>query len=220
MSSCEEFEIENGILKAYTGTANEVTVPEGVTEIGDDAFKGMANLLKVKLPESVRKIGDRAFKGCRQLNEVNFPEGLAEIGEYAFHRCHCMEEMIFPASMTSVGCYAFLYCDGVRKVVMEGPVSIKRAVFSHNLSLRELSINEKVDCSNFSDEVFEGCINLSKISLSGKEYKIENLIEAMNSHSDYPDVIKAIARSVYHSLQIEDGVLVSFNINLKKVETI
>jgi len=217
MSSCEEFEIENGILKAYTGTANEVTVPEGVTEIGDDAFKGMAHLLKVKLPESVRRIGDRAFKGCRQLNKVNFTEGLTEIGEYAFHRCHCMEEMIFPYSVNSVGSYAFLYCDGVRKVVMEGPVSIKRAVFSHNLSLRELYINEDVDFSNFSDEVFEGCINLSKISLSGKEYEIENLIEAMNSHSDYPDVIKAIAKSVYHSLQIEEGVLVSFNVNLKRV---
>ncbi|MBP3753473.1 MAG: leucine-rich repeat protein [Lachnospiraceae bacterium] len=217
MSSCEEFEIENGILKAYKGTANEVTVPEGVTEIGDDAFKGMAHLLKVKLPESVRKIGDRAFKGCRQLNEVNFPCGLTEIGEYAFHRCHCMEEMIFPDSVKSVGSYAFLYCDGVRKVVMEGPVSIKRAVFSHNLSLRELYINENVDFSNFSDEVFEGCVNLSKISLSGKEYEIANLIDAMNSHSDYPEVIRAIAKSVYHSLQIEEGVLVSFNVNLKKV---
>ena len=217
MSAIEEFETENGILKAYKGSGAEVIVPEGVTEIGDDAFKGMAHLLKVKLPSSVKRIGDRAFKGCRQLKEVNFPEGLTEIGEYAFHRCHCMEEMIFPDSVKSVGSYAFLYCDGVRKAVLEGPVSIKRAVFSHNLSLRELSINENVDFSNFSDEVFEGCINLNKISLSGKEYEISNLIEAMNSHSDYPDVIKAIARSVYHSLQIEDGVLVSFNINLKKV---
>ncbi|MBP8967839.1 MAG: leucine-rich repeat protein [Lachnospiraceae bacterium] len=212
-----EFEIENGILKSFNGSDTEVTVPEGVTEIGDDAFKGMAHLLKVHLPQSVKRIGDRAFKGCRQLNEVNFPSDLKEIGEYAFHRCHCLEEIVLPDSVKSVGSYAFLYCDGVRKVVMEGPELIKRAVFSHNLSLRELLINEKVDFSNFSDEVFEGCINLSKISLSGKEYEIGNLIESMNSHSAYPDVIKAIAGSVYHSLQIEDGVLVSFNINLKKV---
>ena len=217
MPACMEYEIENGILKSYTGAYTEAVVPEGVVEIGDDAFKGMAHLLKVTLPGSVKRIGDRAFKGCRQLKEVNFPDGLTEIGEYAFHRCHCIEEMIFPDSVKNVGSYAFLYCDGVRKVVMQGPTSIKRAVFSHNLSLRELSINEDVDFSNFSDEVFEGCINLRKISLSGKEYEIANLIEAMNSHSDYPDVIKAIAKSVYHSLQIEEGVLVSFNVNLKKV---
>ncbi len=32
------FEIENGALKKYTGTATEVVIPEGVTSIRDGAF--------------------------------------------------------------------------------------------------------------------------------------------------------------------------------------
>lgn len=213
----DQFEIEEGVLKAYLGTGAEAQIPEGVHTIGDGAFKGMAWLLKVTLPSSVRRIGATAFKGCRQLKEINFPEGLAEIGEYAFHRCHQLEELIFPKSLTKVEGYAFLYCDGLKRVVMEGPERLGKAVFSHNLALEEVSLNKDVDASNFSEEVFEGCVHLRKITLSGKVYEISNLIEAMNSHSAYPGVIKSIARGVYHSMEIEDGTLSKFHINLKSI---
>ena len=68
----DQFEIENGILKAYTGSDATVEVPEGVETIADGVFKGMAWLLSVKLPSTLKKIGLSAFKGCRQLREINF----------------------------------------------------------------------------------------------------------------------------------------------------
>ena len=213
----KHFEIEEGVLKAYLGADAEAQVPEGVHTIGDGAFKGMAWLLKVTLPSSIKRIGATAFKGCRQLKEINFPEGLSEIGEYAFHRCHQIEELIFPKSLTKVEGYAFLYCDGLKRAVMEGPKRLGKAVFSHNLSLEEVALNKDVDASNFSEEVFEGCVHLRKITLSGEVYEISNLIEAMNSRSSYPEVIKAIARGVYHSMEIEDGALSKFHINLKSI---
>ncbi len=217
MASEDRFDIEEGILKAYTGTDHEVTIPEGVTEIGDGAFKGLAWLLKITMPSSVKRIGAHAFKGCRRLKEIRLSENLEEIGDYAFHRCHDLEELIFPKSMTKVGSHAFLYCDNLKKAVIEGPTRLKTALFSHNLSLQEVAINRDVDDSNFSDEVFEGCVLLHKITLSGETYEISNLIEAMDSHSDYPEVIRSVAKSVFHSLRIEDRVLKNFNINLKIV---
>ncbi len=217
LTSEDQFNIENGILKAYTGTDHEIVIPVGVDEIGDGAFKGLAWIAKVTMPGSVKRIGNHAFKGCRKLKEIVLSESLCEVGEYAFHRCHDLEELIFPASMTKVGSHAFLYCDSLKKVVIEGPKKLPTAVFSHNMSLREIAVNEDVDDSNFGDEVFEGCITLKKISLSGKTYDIGNLIEVMDSHSDYPGVIKSVAKSVFHALRIEDRVLTNFNINLKKV---
>ncbi|MCR5725967.1 MAG: leucine-rich repeat domain-containing protein [Lachnospiraceae bacterium] len=217
MSENIKFIIEDGILKKYLAPDPEVDIPEGVHTIGDGVFKGMSWITKVKLPSTLKKIGEGAFKGCRQLKNMDFPSGLTEIGEYAFHRCHSIEEMIFPISMTRVGSHAFLYCDGLKKVVMEGPIHLGRAVFSHNMSLEEISLNRELDDSNFADEVFEGCICLRKISLSGKVYEVDNLIKAMNSTSAFPGVIKSIAKSVYHSLQIEDGILYTFNINLKTI---
>ena len=213
----EQFEIEDGVLKSYLGTDPEIQIPEGVHTIGEGAFKGMAWLHGVSLPTSLKRIGATAFKGCRQLKELHFPEGLEEIGEYAFHRCHGIEEMIFPKSLKKVDGYAFLYCDGLKRVVMEGPKHLGKAVFSHNLLLEEVALNQGVDTSNFSEEVFEGCVHLRRITLSGETYEVRNLIEAMNSHSSYPSVIKAIAKSVYHSMQIEDGVLGKFHINLKTI---
>ncbi len=211
------FVIENGILKAYTGAEAEITLPEGIEEIGEGVFKGMAWLLKVQLPSTLKRIGPSAFKGCRQLTDLSFPKGLTAVGDYAFHRCHSLTGMIFPDNMTEVGHHAFLYCDHVKKVVMEGPKSLKTATFSHNMALCEISLNEDLDDSNFNDEVFEGCVCLHTIHLSGKKFEVGNLIEAMDSHSEYPGLIRSIAKSVYHSLQIEDGILRNFNINLKNV---
>ncbi|MCR5828945.1 MAG: leucine-rich repeat domain-containing protein [Lachnospiraceae bacterium] len=215
----DKFEIEDGVLKTYlAGTETDVVVPDGVTAIGEGVFKGMSWLRNVTLPSTVTKIEATAFKGCRQLERVNIPAGLTSLGEYAFHKCHALTELFFPASMTSVGGCAFLYCDSLKKVVMEGPTRFGKAVFSHNLSLREVAVNENLDDSNFSDEVFEGCINLEKITLSGKTYEVGNLIAAMDSHADYPSLIKSVAKSVYHSMQIENGVLTKFTINLKKID--
>lgn len=217
MQNQNSFEIEDGILKACLGAESEIRIPDGVCAIGEGAFKGMAHVLKVTLPDGIKKIGPAAFKGCRQLKSISFPDGLEEIGEYAFHRCHGIEEMIFPKSVTRVDGYAFLYCDGLKKVVMEGPERLGKAVFSHNLSLREVTLNKKVDDSNFGEEVFEGCVQIHRIILSDEIYEVSNLIEAMDSCSEYPKVIKSIAKSVYHSLQIEDGTLMKFNINLKSI---
>ncbi len=36
-----DFVIENGVLKKYTGTSADVIIPDGVTEIGDSAFRGV-----------------------------------------------------------------------------------------------------------------------------------------------------------------------------------
>ena len=214
----DQFEIEEGVLIKYLGTDPEIRIPEGIHTIGEGALKGMASLQKVMLPSSLKQIDNGAFKGCRQLKEIFFPEGLTKVGEYAFHRCHALEEVIFPKTMQQIGNYAFLYCDGLKKAVIEGPERLGDGVFSHNLSLREIALHSGIDDGNFSAEVFEGCVNLRKISLSGEVYEIENLIEAMDSHTSYPGVIRSIAKSVYHSLQIEDGVLSRFNINLKTVD--
>lgn len=163
------FTIENGVLTACdSGTDSIISIPEGVHTIANGVFKGMSWLLEVNLPSTLKIVGAEAFKGCRQIKKLVFPDGLTEVGEYAFHKCHSLKELTFPPTMKKVGSCAFLYCDNLKKVVMEGPTYLPKAVFSHNMSLCELALNEGADDSNYSDEVFEGCINLRTITLSGK----------------------------------------------------
>ena len=64
--------IENGILEKYEPEPVCVAVPDGVTEIGDEAFPcGFNNynddaLVGVVLPDSLRRIGKRHFRGAQR----------------------------------------------------------------------------------------------------------------------------------------------------------
>ena len=62
------FDINNHILIKYIGSDDIVTIPDGVTEIGEDAFKESKNLIELVMPDSVTRIGDKAFYGCDKLN--------------------------------------------------------------------------------------------------------------------------------------------------------
>lgn len=74
-----DFNIEDGVLTRYSGTAEEVVVPDGVTTIGKNAFNSNTTIKKVTLPDSVQVIDDYAFIECRNLISINFPEGLLRI---------------------------------------------------------------------------------------------------------------------------------------------
>lgn len=56
MSCLNDFVIENGELKEYTGRAENVEIPEGVTRIGDRAFENCKSLQSVVIPEGVTRI--------------------------------------------------------------------------------------------------------------------------------------------------------------------
>ena len=60
------FKIIDGILVKYLGYSGDVTVPEGVTGIGDYAFRENS-LTSIILPKGVTSIGEMAFWGCKNL---------------------------------------------------------------------------------------------------------------------------------------------------------
>ena len=93
-------------IKKYNKLSEKVvTVPDGITVIGQSAFSGENENDQVEvihLPSTVRVIESRAFAGRKMLREINIPEGVKEIGEWAFSRCERMESLFIPASVESI----------------------------------------------------------------------------------------------------------------------
>ena len=67
-----------------------LTIPEGVTSIGDFAFYECREIKKVTLPKSLERIGAYAFSGCTGLTELTLPDKVSYVGLNAFRDCSCI----------------------------------------------------------------------------------------------------------------------------------
>lgn len=61
--------------KPYLDQITEVHIEEGVTAIGNSAFRGMKALKKANIPASIRDLGDYIFRHDEVLEEVIWAEG-------------------------------------------------------------------------------------------------------------------------------------------------
>lgn len=214
----EDFVIENGTLIRFLGESHEITVPDSVKVIGKEVFKGMSWITDITLPDGLTEIGENAFKGCRKLVNINFPDSLQKIGDLAFHRCHSLVSVTLPYSVSHLGKGTFLCCDSLKKFEAFGVKRLEMQTFANNTLLSDLALNCDIDCSNFKKDVFTGCLNLGTIRLSdGYFYKTDDMISAIISESPVHPVVRAIAESLYQSLEIENGTLNKFFVNLKNL---
>ena len=84
------FEIKNGVLRNYRKEpgVTEVVIPDGVTRIGDGAFRDCENLSSIRIPAGVTCIEEYTFHCCMNLTDVVIPEGVTSVGKLAFACCH------------------------------------------------------------------------------------------------------------------------------------
>ena len=110
---------KNMVLIAYppARTASTVVIPNGVTEIGAYAFCHAYNIRNLTLPDSVVSIGDNAFESSTYLSGKKlisknsfdsfvFSKNLKEIGSRAFWDCG-FTSLDLPDSLNRIGDEAF-----------------------------------------------------------------------------------------------------------------
>ncbi|WP_302429107.1 leucine-rich repeat domain-containing protein, partial [uncultured Prevotella sp.] len=93
-----------------------LTLPDGITSIGDFAFSGCSGLTSLTLPDGITSIGSYAFLGCSGLTSLTLPAGITKIGDSAFFGCRGLTSLTLPAGITSIGYSAFWGCSGLTSI--------------------------------------------------------------------------------------------------------
>ena len=174
-------------MRPFRGCSSltSITLPAGVTSIGDWAFSGCDSLTSVRIPEGVTSIGDCAFFDCSSLTGVRIPDGVTSIGVYAFSGCSSLTSIMIPEGVTNIWYWTFSGCSSLTSIMIpEGVTSIGHEAFSGCSSLTSVRIPESV--TSIGSEAFSGCSSLTSITIPGGVTSIGS--EAFSGCSSLTDI--------------------------------
>lgn len=164
-----------------------ITIGDGVTSIGDNAFHSCSTLSMVTFMGGLTRIGSGAFAGCEALGDFDFPYNLETIGANAFSNCNNLIDVTIPDSVQSIGSQAFSCCEGLQSVYLPPTLTI------------------------IPDGIFTDCALLESITIPGSVTEIgANAFSKCTAFSltGLPDGIKSIGAAAFENCgRIEELVL-------------
>lgn len=166
-----------------------VSLSEGVTAVGKNAFASNTNLTSIRFAEDgrLKRIGDHAFSGDTGLTKLTLPDTVKTIEANAFEGCSNVKT-ITSSAPAAVGEYAFNSCSALKKITLSKAVSLAQYSLANCPELTTIdapyakfdkyvfmngSKVTAVNAGTLADEAFYGCAALKKVSLK-KAGKIGN----------------------------------------------
>ena len=168
----------NGSAFMYYSYMSSVSIPESVTSIGANPFRGCGKLTIIDVSPDhpvfevidgvlIDKTEKRLICYPRGLNssEYAIPDGITVIGNSAFAGCESLMSVFIPESVTYIDNLAFSDCTSLYSVsIPESVSSISTAAFGGCASLTSIYIPESV--TDISGNPFTNCSSLTEIKVS------------------------------------------------------
>ena len=149
----------------YCSGLTSLTLPDGITEIGSSAFFGCSGLTSLTLPAGITEISSSAFNRCSGLTSLTLPANIKRIGESAFENCSGLTSLNLPAGITTIGSSAFYGCSGLTSLTIpDGVTKIGKYAFSNCSYLTSLTIPSSVN--SLGDYAFKNCSSLQSVHVS------------------------------------------------------
>ncbi len=107
VASSSDFQMKGSKLVKYAGTAEVVSIPDDVREIGQEAFAGNSDVVKIIVNDKCKKIDYGAFSNCVGLRNVVIGNDVEEIDVAAFANDPSLETVTFGPNVKELGSAAF-----------------------------------------------------------------------------------------------------------------
>ncbi|MBE6624566.1 MAG: hypothetical protein E7622_02855 [Ruminococcaceae bacterium] len=118
-----------------------------------------ASIVRLEIPSGFVTIQDRIFrkdKGFTALMTLKVPEGVTSMGTYNFYQSESILEVELPNSLKNITTNLFAEAVSLKKVVMNGAVSIGASAFSKCSALETVEWGEDV-LETIGDNAFDYC---------------------------------------------------------------
>lgn len=183
-----------------------LSLPEGLTTVGDMAFYDCVNLTAATMPSTVteigwlsfcqcrsmtilvlnqglQKIGRSAFEQCDQLQDLRLPDTLTTLGYHAFYACNALRYVKIPASVTKMDQGAFAYCKALISAEIAAPLEVVPSwTFYGCESLTSIALHQQI--TGCEQNAFAGCVNLTTVYYAGPEENAEQLKEQISADEE------------------------------------
>ena len=136
-SATPNYTITSDVVSLGTACVGVVAIPEGVTNIGTQAFEGATAVTAINLPLSLTNIEPFAFAGTTSISSIFIPKNVSVIIETAFLGMTSLSEITVDAENTSYASdagvlfsasKAVLYVFPAGKVINGGIYSVPNTV--------------------------------------------------------------------------------------------
>jgi hypothetical protein len=159
------------------GSSISVTIGDGITSIGMNAFNNCTHLTSVTMPDSVTSIGASAFYGCTGLTSITIGSGVTSIQDSAFNGCTSLTAInVDPGNNNYISENDVLYNKakttlvkypagktGSTFTIPDSVTSIRESAFEYCTSLTSITIPDSVTSIG---SAFNGCTSLTAINVA------------------------------------------------------
>ena len=159
------------------GHIKTVVVEEGVTTIGNDAFRACRQIEKIELPDTLTRIGESAFS-LTKIEEINIPYGVTTIERATFSLCLNLKRVAIPESVVTIE-WAF-WATGIEEIEIPSSVlSIDEDSFDTAVAFivergsyaEEFAINNGYQYSYIDDKNVDSDIANSELEYDFKQFR-------------------------------------------------
>lgn len=179
----QEFVITDGVLTAYNGTAEAVTIPQQVYYIGDSAFEGNTKIKSVTLHSGVYYIGKKAFYSCTSLEAVDDSSSVNFVDTDAFTSTKFLDnnsDDFMTVGNVLVRCNS----NSTEITVASSVTAIAPNAFADNNTVTVVTLPDSV--TQIGEKAFYGCKNLENITIPKTVTSIgANAFESTRWLADY-----------------------------------